>query len=357
VSHGGVTLATRAIALLPLVLGGGLARAETPRSVLRELQDLDRRLVEAEEELLTTQKQQSDLERELAGITAGVASARVRQAEAMARYQQRLRALARMPTGARLVLLGGARTLADYLHATRVLRFIAKHDQALQQDYLQRLQELDRLEADLKQRREQQARLVALLRTRRDSVAADRQSRLSLVESLRRDRSLGELTVREESAAKQELGDTIDRLPPAHRSSASESFAQNRGKLPWPATGRVDVRFGQQVERAWGSVTAHNGIDIRAAAAAPVRAVAAGRVVFADWLKGYGQLVIIDHGEHFHSLVAHLAKTAVRAGDEVSAGQQIGTVGDTGSTRGTVLYFEIRDHGRPVDPSAWLRRP
>ena len=79
-------------------------------------------------------------------------------------------------------------------------------------------------------------------------------------------------------------------------------------------------------------------------------------MVFADWLRGYGRVVILDHGGQYHTLCAHLASVAVAVDDHVETGTKLGTVGDTGSMRGTVLYFEVRHHGLPEDPAAWLRR-
>jgi septal ring factor EnvC (AmiA/AmiB activator) len=82
--------------------------------------------------------------------------------------------------------------------------------------------------------------------------------------------------------------------------------------------------------------------------------VAPGRVVYAGWFRGYGNLVIVDHGEGYHTLAAHLASMSTAMGEEVGAGALLGTVGDTGSMRGPSLYFEVRERGRPVDPLAWL---
>jgi septal ring factor EnvC (AmiA/AmiB activator) len=84
--------------------------------------------------------------------------------------------------------------------------------------------------------------------------------------------------------------------------------------------------------------------------------VAPGRVVHAGWFKGYGNLVIVDHGEGYHTLVAHLASMQTAMGEEVDAGDALGTVGDSGSLKGAYLYFEIREKGRPVDPRPWLGR-
>lgn len=155
--------------------------------------------------------------------------------------------------------------------------------------------------------------------------------------------------------------EAVGRLPPGAAarvqvSGMDRGFVPNKHRLPWPATGPVRVAYGQRIELAFGTVTSHNGWDIAAAAGAPVQAVAAGQVVYAGWLRGYGQLVIIDHGDGYHSVAAHLASVDTQVGESVVPGAQIGTVGDTGSLRGTVLYFEIRYQGKPVDPREWLRR-
>jgi septal ring factor EnvC (AmiA/AmiB activator) len=85
-----------------------------------------------------------------------------------------------------------------------------------------------------------------------------------------------------------------------------------------------------------------------------VRAIATGQVVHAGWLRGYGNVLIIDHGGGFHSLVAHLASFARATGESVEGGEAVGTVGDTGSLKGAYLYFEIRQDGEAVDPAAWV---
>jgi septal ring factor EnvC (AmiA/AmiB activator) len=118
----------------------------------------------------------------------------------------------------------------------------------------------------------------------------------------------------------------------------------------------VRVAFGDRIDLAYGTITAHNGWDIGAAPGSEVRAVAPGQVVYADWLRGYGQVIIIDHDDAYHAVVAHLATIGVGVGDSVEPGQTLGTVGDTGSLRGPVLYFELRHRGTPIDPRDWLRR-
>ena len=116
----------------------------------------------------------------------------------------------------------------------------------------------------------------------------------------------------------------------------------------------MEVPFGKVVNPRFKTVTVQNGVELKAPAGAEVRAVAPGRVVHAGWFKGYGNLVIVDQGDGYHTLVAHLASMTTAMGEEVEAGTLLGTVGDTGSLRGPSLYFEVRERGRPVDPRAWM---
>jgi septal ring factor EnvC (AmiA/AmiB activator) len=115
------------------------------------------------------------------------------------------------------------------------------------------------------------------------------------------------------------------------------------------------VGFGKVVNPRFNTVTVQKGLDLRAAAGTQVVSVGEGAVAFAGWLKGYGNLVIVDHGSGYHSLYAHLGELSVEVGNEVQEGEALGSVGDTGSLKGAYLYFEIRKQGQAVDPLPWLK--
>ena len=139
--------------------------------------------------------------------------------------------------------------------------------------------------------------------------------------------------------------------------SSSPPMRGQRGKLLFPVEhGRVEVRFGRTVDPRFGTVTLQRGLDIRAPEGSEVRAVYDGAVVHAGWFSGYGNLVILDHGDGLFSLFAHLATLAHAVGDVVERGDSLGTVGDTGSLKGPYLYFELRDGQKPLDPERWLSR-
>ncbi len=130
-------------------------------------------------------------------------------------------------------------------------------------------------------------------------------------------------------------------------------FAQARGKLPWPVDGRLVARYG--TPRGTDARTKWDGVLIGASAGSQVRAVHGGRVVFADWLRGAGLLVILDHGNGYLSLYGHNQSLLRDAGDLVNAGEPIATVGTSGGQDTPALYFAIRQQGRPSDPAQWCR--
>src|SRR5262245_64091141 len=138
-------------------------------------------------------------------------------------------------------------------------------------------------------------------------------------------------------------------------SGTGTGFAALRGRLAWPADGRVVGEYGAQVNPRFGTKTFRNGIDIDVAEGTSITAVAPGQVLYTGWFRGYGNLIIVDHGGEYYTLYAHASNIRVAEGDEVKQGQAIGTVGETGSLQGPRLYFEVRHGGRPQDPAQWLR--
>jgi murein hydrolase activator len=135
--------------------------------------------------------------------------------------------------------------------------------------------------------------------------------------------------------------------------SAGEKFSSRKGRLPWPTQGRITHGFGStQIEGQlqW------NGVMIGASAGQQVQAVHYGRVVFADYFRGQGLLVIIDHGEGYLSLYAHNQNLFKKAGDAVKAGEIVASVGNTGGQNEAGLYFEIRYQGKAINPTDWLAR-
>jgi len=142
-----------------------------------------------------------------------------------------------------------------------------------------------------------------------------------------------------------------EQLPePVH---GAQSFASLRGQLALPVRGELTGRFGSP--RSDGGVT-WRGLFLTARAGEAVKAVAAGRVVYADWLRGFGNLLIVDHGEGYMSLYGYNESLLKRVGDEIHGGDTVATVGNSGGSADSGLYFELRHQGKPFDPLSWVRR-
>ena len=131
-------------------------------------------------------------------------------------------------------------------------------------------------------------------------------------------------------------------------------FSKLRGTLELPVAAPIVGEFGRVVDTEFQTQTLRKGVEFLAPFGSPVRAVAAGRVGFAGWFRGYGRLVILDHGDRYFTVSGHLDSIEVEVGEDVGAGHPIGSVGETGSLSGPRLYFEIRRGGRSLDPRQWL---
>lgn len=140
------------------------------------------------------------------------------------------------------------------------------------------------------------------------------------------------------------------------RALQARDFAGMRGRLIWPFEGRVSLRYGRIYNQRFNTYYFHNGIDIQAPHGSPVKSVYYGRVVYAAWYKGYGNLVIIDHNRGYYTLYGHLSEILVENETIVEEGDLIALSGDTGSLKGAVLYFEVRRNQNTYDPIEWLSR-
>jgi septal ring factor EnvC (AmiA/AmiB activator) len=132
----------------------------------------------------------------------------------------------------------------------------------------------------------------------------------------------------------------------------SRPFAKLKGRLPWPVRGRIVERYGRL--RGVGRLR-WRGMLIAAPAGTPVHAISHGQVAFADWLRGYGLLLIIDHGHGFMTLYGHNQSLYKEVGEWVEPGDLVASVGDSGGQAQSALYFEIRRQGNPVNPASWCR--
>ncbi|QLC73431.1 murein hydrolase activator EnvC [Pseudomonas sp. LPB0260] len=219
---------------------------------------------------------------------------------------------------------------------------LAQARQERQQALAKLNQEFSARDRKLKARQQEQEQLARVLKTIEATLA--RQAR-EAEEARQRPRQDGPASA---SASASASGPMV-----SAGATYGGPFAQARGKLPWPVDGHLVARYG--APRGGDARTKWDGVLIGAAAGSQVRAVHGGRVVFADWLRGAGLLVILDHGNGYLSLYGHNQSLLKDPGDLVKAGEPIATVGTSGGQDTPALYFAIRQQGRPSDPAQWCR--
>lgn len=179
-------------------------------------------------------------------------------------------------------------------------------------------------------------------------VTQEKESFSRAAEELERSASRVDSLLRELETRRKALAMRPQTAPTAPRGS--------KGALPWPADGQVVSFFGRQKHPTFNTYVQRKGIEIKTAEGSLIHSVMPGTVVYADWLKGYGLVIIMDHANGFFSLYAHASRILAKVGEHVAEGQAIGETGDTGMIGENTLYFELREGSDPVDPMPWLAK-
>jgi murein hydrolase activator len=279
----------------------------------------------------------------------------------------------------------GARSVTEVLRRRRLFSAVLERDFDALDDLRVRSQQAKAARDELARSRDELSGSAAVEQERRSALEAQVTQQRRMLAAVQQEKGLHEQAMRELEEAARALAQQVAELqkkrspggdaagvrgaasgggsPAApigkgpQRPSREPAMRSARGRLLFPVPGgQIEARFGRAVDPRFGTVTLQRGIDVRAPEGAPVRAVHGGTVVHAGWFRGYGNLMIIDHGDGMFSLMAHLATLDRAVGDEVRRGDQLGTVGDTGSLKGSYLYFELRDGQKPLDPEPWLAK-
>ncbi len=240
----------------------------------------------------------------------------------------------------------------QYHYLSRILQY----DKELLAEYRQATEEQQQHLRGLKSLEQQQSELLTQSQQQRQVAGKGRRLQTRLLKQARIDKKkfTHELTYLKENAARlKTLIRKLEQEPPPPTGSIAENFLVGRGKLGWPVNGQVVIGFGKQKDAKLGTYYESNGIEIATPPGSPIQAVAAGKIVFADYFKGYGNLFILSHIGGYHTLYAQTDRMEKKLGDQVSAGDLLGYSGLGGQES---IYFEIRSNGSPVNPLSWLKR-
>jgi septal ring factor EnvC (AmiA/AmiB activator) len=231
---------------------------------------------------------------------------------------------------------------------------LASHDRSMIEDYARDLARMDARKRELHGllvRQKAEARRVSAVES---DLGQQKRSKEDLLAVLVRQKAASEHLVKELASAANQLREVIRRAEKKRSAFGGTGFQALKGRLPWPVAGEVAIPYGTTRDPRYETPVFRNGIYITAARGVVTTAVSRGEVVFADWFKGYGHLVILNHGQGYHTLYANLSEIFLKKGDIIEEGNPVGRVGESGVLDRASLYFEIRYKGKALNPAHWL---
>lgn len=237
-----------------------------------------------------------------------------------------------------------------YAFFTRMVR----HDRSLLSQYRSQMHEHRAALEDLEVMEQKQSAVVQRRSREQAELQKARRSKKVLLAEVKRDAASLEKVLEELRAKAARLNELVKKLETDQTQPYTENLAgllALKGRLLWPVAGKLRVGFGTNRHGELGTLIESHGFDIEAAVGTPVNAAANGKVIFANTLRGYGKLMIIDHGSKYYTLYAHMARFTKQVGDPVAAAEVIAYSGFEGRD---AVYFEIRQGGKPLDPGDWL---
>ncbi|HXY54524.1 MAG TPA: peptidoglycan DD-metalloendopeptidase family protein [Nitrospirota bacterium] len=334
------------------------------RSILSDLEKLDRGIQADSAELAEHQKRLREAETSLRDIERANAGISNELGDLKKIYASRVRALYKMSRSGYAATVLASDGLGEAVKRVKYLGLIAERDRTVISEYGNALNKLAVQQAEITQKKDDILSRKQVVETKKAELEARRRQKAEILGSVRGEKGLYEQTLRELEESSVNLWAMIKKAEREQRTAKAAPSPRrptgtgipDKNRLPWPLDGPVITRFGMQPHPQYGITVFRRGIEIEAHEGEAVRAVSDGQVAYADWYKGYGKLVIIEHGNGFYTLYGNLSRLDLKKGDHVIRGQLVGLAGDTGSLKGSKLYFEIRQNGEAQDPLAWLAK-
>lgn len=363
-----------------------LSKMKESRSILGRLMNLRRSALESQARMDFLEKESGRLQGSMAQLNLSIAETSNLLADLLIKLRTRIVDMYKYSSQERLDVLLATRSTHEALIMAYMLRRLANQDQKVVETLARKADELERSREKLETSRAQVQRQQTELKKKRDEFAATIQRTNVLLKNVQGEQKKAKAAAQELMSAQQAIGDKIIALmqekgargrreerapapspaPPAspgapapqkpQRQPQQYTYLANGAVLEWPLQGPIAMAFGSRVHPVFKTKVFNSGIDIRAASGAPVRAAGPGEVLFTGWIRGFGQVVIVDHGRGLSTVYAHLASVSVTEGDAVKTGSLLGKVGNSGANTDYGLHFEVRRSGRAEDPLRYLRR-
>ncbi|MFP4346973.1 MAG: murein hydrolase activator EnvC family protein [Thermodesulfobacteriota bacterium] len=328
---------------------------------VERLNDIDKSLNQVRKQVSASEKELSDLSTRIEATETRLKALtqRIHQTEKVA--SRRVVGLYKLNSLGKIHLLAGADSMNDFFQRKNALERILTHDEQLLATLKKQQTELQNLAEHLHKKKETRTRIQSEYDGQMRELKRQKTGRAALLERIRTRKSLARASLFALKRSADKLDQKLRRLQQEHRpkepaETAEGPFAALKGLLNMPVRGKITSFFGPYKNTEFDTLNFQSGIQIAADRGKPIHSVAPGEVIYSNWFRGYGNMIIIDHGNHYYTLYAHAEELFKSKGEPVKTGETIASVGDTGSISGPGLHFEVRHHGKPVDPLEWLKK-
>jgi murein hydrolase activator len=334
------------------------------KAILDEFNTAEEALDRARQQVRATQADMAELDAKIEDIDTQSRKLQKELDTGETYAAKRLSALYKLNWLGRIHLLATADSFFDFINRRSSLQRILAQDDALLEGLNNDKIALESLLTQLNAKKAEKRSLELTLKDRIGGLSDRQAQRKALLAKIRSEKTLEVAALNALREAAANLDTTVMHIapsvpkvtPPLENKSDDKSFDAYKGLLSWPVRGKIISFFGPHRNKEYDVTNFESGIDIRAERGEPIRSVAAGYTIFSNWFNGFGNMMIIDHGDHYYTVYAHLEEVFKVKGDRVEKNEVIATVGDSGSLMGPALHFEVRHRGKPVDPMKWIRK-
>lgn len=309
----------------------------------------------AEQELTVLELQSEKIQENIEVLDEFMKGEQVKIDELSQKMSERLVDMYKYGETGRMRTLFASRSVFEAVEDAYLLKLLNERDEDILSELHEKVQNMDlsrRTMDDHQTRLKEKSQAVQEQREKYNQTIKDTNK---FITSLQRQKALAERAAKEAEEAQREAGAMIARLQ-RQRTKAFIPATGKGSKFDWPVRGAMASPFGNRIHPILKRKILHAGIDIAAPNGTAIKTAAPGEVIYNGWLRGYGRVVVVDHGHGFSTLYAHLSASLVKEGQVVRDGAVIARVGKTGNVTGYHLHFEVRKYGTPVNPINYLKR-
>jgi murein hydrolase activator len=331
-------------------------------AIVNSLNDIDLTLDRARKNAASLKKELAALEKEILKTKSDSDELQKRIKTREDYAASRLVAIYKLSWLGRIYVLASAKSVYDLFQRKKALEYVLAYDENIWNNLMNDKKRLQQLLVDLNQKKVEKLAVETDYKKQIEMMSRERNKRSELLGDIRRKRSLKLAALESLKRSAEDLDQTLNDLKSnfdrsnLREKKSSKNFSALKGLLNMPVKGKIISFFGPHRNKKLNVVNFESGIEIKADRGEPIHAVYDGRVLYARWFKGYGNMIIIDHGNNYYTIYAHAQELFAAQGDTVEAGEVVATVGDSGSMVGPSLHFEVRHHGKPVDPLEWIKK-